>query len=52
MAKERHRYQWGETDEAHGCVQKEPGEVSWRATGGFLKKAGVALEEEDMEDEV
>jgi hypothetical protein len=52
MAEKWHRYQWGETDEAHGCVKQKPGEVSWRASGGFFEEARIALEEEDMEDEV
>jgi hypothetical protein len=52
MAEEGHRYQWGETDEANCCVEEEPREMSWRASGGLLEEAGIALEEEDVEDEV
>jgi len=52
MAEEGHRYQWGETDEANGCVEEEPREMSRRAPGGFFKEAGITLEEEDVEDEV
>jgi len=52
VAEEWHPYQWGEADEAHGCVEEEPREMSWRASGGFFEEAGIALEEKYMEDEV
>lgn len=52
MSKEWHRDKWREADETDGCVEKEPGEVGWRAPGGFFKKTGVPLKEEDVEDEI
>lgn len=42
----------GEAEEDDGGVEEEPGEVGWGAAGGFFEKAGVALEEEDVEEEV
>lgn len=42
----------GEAEEDDGGVEEEPREVGWGAAGGFFEEAGVALEEEDVEEEV
>ncbi|KAI9811004.1 MAG: hypothetical protein M1827_005736 [Pycnora praestabilis] len=51
-AQEGHREQWGQEEEDGGGVEEQPGEMGGGAAGGFFEEAGVALEEEDVEDQV
>lgn len=41
-----------DAEEAGGCVGEQPCIVGWGAAGGLLEEAGVALHEEDVEEEV
>ena len=50
MTKEGHGDERGKAEKADCGVEEEPGEVCWRAAGGFFEEARVALEEEDVED--
>ena len=50
MTKEGHGDERGKAEKADCGVEEEPGEVCWRAAGGFFEETGVALEEEDVED--
>lgn len=52
VAEEGYRDEWAEADEAGHGVEQEPREVGRGAAGGFLEKAGIALEEVDVEEEV
>ncbi|KFY41118.1 hypothetical protein V494_03223 [Pseudogymnoascus sp. VKM F-4513 (FW-928)] len=52
VAEEDHGDEGGEGDEKDAGVEEEPGEVGGGAAGGFFEEAGVALHEEDVEDEV
>lgn len=42
MPEEGHGDEGGETDEAGGGVEEEPGEIGWGAAGGFFEEPGVA----------
>lgn len=52
MAEEGHGDEGGEGDEADAGIEEEPGKVGGGAAGGFFEEPGVALHEEDVEDEV
>lgn len=51
-AKEGQREEWRKTEKRDHGVEEQPGEVGWRPAGGLLQQARVALEEEDVEEEV
>ena len=51
-SQEGHGQERGGEQEDGGGEEEEPGEVRWGAAGGFLEEAGVALEEEDVEEEI
>jgi hypothetical protein len=51
-AEEGYAEEWSEGEEAERGEGEEVGEFGWGAAGGFFEEAGVALCEEDVEDEV
>jgi len=51
-AEEGHREHRGEAEEDASGVEEKPREVRGGTAGGFFEEAGVALEEENVEEEV
>lgn len=52
LAEKGYREHGRQAEQGDDGVSEQPGVVGGRATGGLFEKAGVALEEENVEEEV